>query len=158
MDDIQRWLRASLETDPAESARDDWFDNLPNTPDVLSFWLRVAIELSRTEPWWYDSLVAFARRFSLSGAEGRATELPGVFVNWCVGVAAKEIGPPKGRGRPPNYIRDLLICAAMEAYADPAGDGGPVSQTRACGLVADAAGLDESVVAKIWRRSRPGQK
>ena len=75
-----------------------------------------------------------------------------------MGVAAKEIERPKWRGGSPNYMRDRFICAAVEAYADPARGGGAVLHTRACGLVADAAGLDDSVVAKIWRRSRQGQQ
>ena len=54
-------------------------------------------------------------------------------------------------------MRDRLICTAVEPYLDRARDGEPVSRSEACGLVADAVGLDESVVAKIWRRSRQGQ-
>lgn len=158
MDEIQRWVRASLETDPVDGAREDWFNRLPTSPDALSFWLRLAIGLSRTEPWWYDTLVEFARRCWHSDGEGKPLELPGFFVSWCIGVAANETVRPKGRGRPPNHMRDLLICAAVEAYAAPGRVGEPVSQTRACGLVADAVGLDESVVAKIWRRSKRGQK
>ncbi len=158
MDEIQRWLKANLETDPAERARDDWFDNLPTTPEGLSFWLRVAIELSQTEPWWYDTLVAFARRCREPHGRGATAALPGVFLNWCMGVAAREVERPKRRGRPPNHIRNRLICAAVEAYADPPCGGEAAPYTRACWLVADAAGLDESVVARIWRRSRQGQQ
>lgn len=158
MDEIQRWLEAGLAADPSESARETWFDNLPKTPDALSFWLRVAIRMSETEPWWYDTLVAYARRRRQPEGRGATPAPPGVFVNWCVGVAAKEIARPKQRGRPPNRMRDRLICTAIEAYADPARSGGPVSQSGACALAADAARLDESVVARIWRRSRQGQQ
>ena len=158
MDEIQRGLRASLETDPEDGAREDWFDRLPTSPDALSFWLRLAIGLSRTEPWWYDTLVEFARRCRQWEGEAKPPELPGIFVNWRIGVAANETVRPKERGRPPNHMRDLLICAAVEANAAPGRVGEPVSQTRAYGLVADAVGLDESVVAKIWRRSQRGQQ
>ena len=158
MDEIQRWLRASLETDPADRAREVWFDNLPTTPEGLSFWLRVAVEMSRTEPWWYDTLVEYARRCRESDGRVEPSALPGAFVNWCVGVAAKQIERPKWRGGSPNYMRDRLISAAIEAYTDPAREGESVSQYRACALAADAAGLDSSVVARIWRRSRQGQQ
>jgi len=158
MDEIQRWLKANLETDPADSAREAWFDHLPKTPGALSFWLRVAVEMSETEPWWYDTLVAYARRCRSTNAGHGTGELPGSFVTWCIGVAANEIARPKRRGRPPNYMRDRLISAAIEAYTDPAREGESVSQHRACALAADAAGLDSSVVARIWRRSRPGQQ
>ena len=158
MDEIQRWLRANLETDPADRAREDWLDNLPRTPEGLSFWLRVAIDMSETEPWWYDTLVEFARRCRELDGRGATAALPGVFLNWCIGVVAREVGRPKGRGRPPNFIRNGFICAAVEAYADPQRGSEAVPYTRACWLVADAAGLEESVVARIWRRSRQGQQ
>ena len=35
---------------------------LPSAPKPLSFWLRVAVKLSETEPWWYDTLAEYARR------------------------------------------------------------------------------------------------
>ena len=133
MDEIQRWLKASLETDPAQSAREDWFDNLPATPDALSFWLRVAVRMSRTEPWWYDTLVEYGRRCHESNARGATAQLPSVFVNWCVGVAANENDRPKRRGRPPNYMRNRFLCAAVEAYADPERGVAAVPHTRACG-------------------------
>ena len=50
MDRIQRWLKASLEADPAATARQAWFDNLPTEPDALSFFLSIAIKQSETEP------------------------------------------------------------------------------------------------------------
>ena len=81
MDEIQRWLKANLETDPADSAREAWFDNLPTTPGARSFWLRVAVEMSRTEPWWYDTLVEYARRCRESDGRVEPPALPGVFVN-----------------------------------------------------------------------------
>ena len=157
MDEIQRWLEASLAADPSEAARDAWFDNLPKAPVPLSFWLNVAIRMSQTEPWWYDTLVEFARRSRRSTERGESPKLPGIFVNWCIGVAANDIKRPKRRGRPASHMRDRLICTAVEAYVDPTRDGQPVSHSQACGLVADAVGLDESVVAKIWRRWQQAQ-
>lgn len=100
----------------------------------------------------------FARRCRHSTGRGEETELPEIFVNWCIGVAASDIERPKRRGRPPNHTRDWLICTAIDAYINPRRGGEPVSHSKASGLVADAAGLDESVVAKIWRRSRAGQQ
>ena len=158
MDEIQRWLGANLKTHSADRAREDWFENLPNAPAALSFWLQVAVELSATEPWWYDTLVAYARRCRQPDAGRGASALPEVFVNWCVGVAAKEITRPKHVGRPPNEMRDRLICAAIEAYMDPAQGGEPVSQSRACARVAEAVGLEDNSVAKIWRRWRRGKQ
>lgn len=158
MDEIQRWLKASLQTDPADRARKDWFDKLPKTQEALSFWLQIAIMVSETEPWWYDTLVELARRRRQSTGWGELPELPEVFMNWCIGVAANEIRRPKRRGRPANHMRDRLICTAINTYGKRAGGGEPVSHSKACGLVADAAGLEESVVAKIWRRSRQGQQ
>ncbi|MDD9997656.1 MAG: hypothetical protein OXQ89_07920 [Rhodospirillaceae bacterium] len=73
-------------------------------------------------------------------------------------MAAKEISRPKHLGRPPNELRDRLISAAIEAYMDPSQCGEPVSQSRACARVAEAVGLDDSVVAKIWRPWRQGQQ
>ena len=157
VDEIQRWLEASLAADPSEAARESWFDGLPKAPVALSFWLQVAIRMSETEPWWYDTLVEFARRSRQPTERDELPELPGNFANWCIGVAANDITRPRRRGRPANHMRDRLICTAVEAYLDRARDGEPVSHSEACGLVADAVGLDESVVAKIWRRSRQGQ-
>ncbi len=158
MDEIQRWLRTNLRTHSAERAREDWFDNLPRAPDALSFWLRWAVELSETEPWWYDTLVEYARRYRHSGS-GRGTgALPRDFEDWCVGVAAKEIARPKHLGRPPNDLRDRLICAAIEAYTNPARAGGPLPRTRACARVTHAVSLEENTVAKIWRRWRRGKQ
>jgi len=154
VDEIQRWLVINLTTLRTKRAREDWFENLPNAPDALSFWLRIAVDLSATEPWWYDTLVAYARRCRQQDAGGGSPALPGIFVDWCVGVAAKKIDRPKHLGRPPNEMRDRLICSAIEAYRDPARDGGPIPQLRACARVAEVVGLEENSVAKIWRRWR----
>ena len=158
MDEIQRWLGANLKTHSAERAREDWFESLPNAPEALSFWLRVAVELSETEPWWYDTLVEYARRGRQRDAGGESPALPGEFVNWCVGVAAKEISRPRHFGRPPNEIRDRLICAAIEEYRNPARGAEMVSQSGACARVAEAVNLEENTVAKIWRRWRRGKQ
>ncbi|MDE0006581.1 MAG: hypothetical protein OXQ29_28155 [Rhodospirillaceae bacterium] len=156
MDEIQRWLVANLTTLRAERAREDWFENLPNAPEALSFWLTVAVDLSATEPWWYDTLVAYARRCWQADAGGGSTAVPGVFVDWCVGVAANEIDRPKHLGRPTNEMRDRLICAAIEAYMDPGSEDRPIPQLKACARVAEAVGLEDNSVAKIWRRWRRG--
>ena len=89
---------AERETDPADSAREAWFEHLPTTPDARSCWLRVGVEMSRTEPWWYDTLAKYARRCREFDRLVEPSALPGVFVDWCVGVAAKEIELPKWRG------------------------------------------------------------
>ena len=154
MDRIQRGLRASLEIDPAESAREAWFDALPTEPEARSFWLGVVIETAEAEPWWYDTLVEYARRCRASAERGAKPEAPDIFGNWCMGVAAGEIGRPRRRGRPTKHIRDRLIRMAIDAYGDPERGGEPVSRSKALGLVAEAAGLEESVVAKIWRRGQ----
>ena len=158
MDEIQRWLVANLNTLRSERARADWFDNLPNTPEALSFWLRIAVDLSATEPWWHDTLAEYARRCRQPEAADELSALPAVFLDWCVGVAANDIVRPKHRGRPPNELRDLLICAAIEAYMDPARDGGPMLRPMACLRVAEAVDLEENTVAKIWRRGRRGKQ
>ena len=158
MDEIQRWLGTNLKSHSADRAREDWFQSLPNTPEALTFWLGLAVELSRTEPWWYETLVEYARRCRQQDAGGGTLAFPAVFVDWCVGVAAKEITRPKHVGRPPNEMRDRLICAAIEAYMDPARGGEPVSQSRACTRVAEAVDLEENTVAKIWRRWRRGKQ
>ncbi|MCZ0953417.1 MAG: hypothetical protein OXQ89_14395 [Rhodospirillaceae bacterium] len=158
MDDIQRWLAANLKTLRSERARADWFDNLPKAPEGLSFWLRIAVDLSATEPWWYDTLAEYARRCRQPDAADELRALPAVFLDWCAGVAANDIARPKHLGRPPNELRDQLIRAAVGAYMDPARDGGPLSQPRACARVAEAVDLEENTVAKIWRRGRRGKQ
>ena len=158
MDEIQRCLRANLEAGPATAAREAFLNNLPKDPDALSFWLLIAVRLSRREPWWYDTLATLVRR-SLRSREWReGRELPGVLVGWCAGVAAGEIKRPGGRGRPAKHMRDALICAALEAYLEPDPDRQGCTFGEACARVADAACVEESVVRKIWRRSRAGQQ
>ena len=158
MDEIQRSLRASIEAGPGAAAREEFFLNLPKDPDALSFWLLIAVRLSQQEPWWYDTLAALVRRYLRSRAWRETGELPGVLVNWCAGVAAGEIRRPGGRGRPAKHMRDALICAAVEAYLEPAPGNEGYAVGDACARVADAACLDESVVRKIWRRSQAGQQ
>ena len=158
VDEIQRSLRASLEIGPGASAREAFFRNLPKDPDALSFWLSIAVRLSRQEPWWYDTLAALVRRCLRSPQWRDERELPGVLVGWCAGVAGGEIERPGERGRPAKHMRDALICAAVEAYLEPdsGSEGRPLGE--ACARVAEAACIDKSVVGKIWRRSRAGQQ
>ena len=158
VDRIERWLKASLKADPAATARTVWFDNLPGEPDALSFWLCVAIRQSQTEPWWYDTLLALARRYRQSPEWEHAGKLPGPLLDWCVGVALGDIVPPRPRGRPANPMRDMLICTAVDAYTDPQRGDRSCSLSQAYGLVADAAGVDDSVVRKIWQHSQAGKK
>ena len=158
VDRIERWLKASLKADPAATARSVWFDNLPGEPDALSFWLCVAIKQSETEPWWYDTLIALVQRNRQSPEWEQNPELPSLLLNWCLGVAVGDIVPPKRRGRPANPIRDMLICTAVDAYTDPKQGAQTCSLSEAYGLVADAAGVDDSVVRKIWQHSQAGKK
>ena len=158
MDEIQRWLRANLQTLRSERAREDWFHNLPTAPEALSFWLRIAVDLSATEPWWYDTLVEYARRRRNPDGQGTAPALPSVVLDWCVGVAANDISRPKHHGRPPNELRDRLICAAVEAYMNRAREGGamPHDGGRDCfqaGL-ADYLGAVRADVLPLARISR----
>ena len=46
---------------------------------------------------------------------------------------------------------------ALEKYRDRIEDGEAVSDSEAYGRVADVVGLDDSVVARIWRRHNKGQ-
>ena len=158
MDRIQRWLKASLEADPAATARQAWFDNLPTEPDALSFFLSIAIKQSETEPWWYDTLIALVQQVRQSPEWEQNPQLPSLLLNWCLGVAVGDIVPPKRRGRPSNRIRDMLICTAVDAYTDPERGDRSCSLSEAYGLVADAAGVDDSVVRKIWQHSQAGKK
>ena len=157
MDEIQRSLRASLNADPGAVAREAFFEDLPKDPDALSFWISIAIALSEEDRWWYDTLIELARRYrqSLSGTE--RPEAPAVFLDWCVGVAAGAVKRPGQPGRPVKHMRDVLICAAVEAYRAPEAGSEPLVLGEACARVADAAALDESVVRKIWRRYGSGQ-
>ncbi len=157
MDEIQRSLRASLNADPGAVAREAFFEDLPKDPDALSFWISIAIGLSEEDRWWYDTLIELARRYrqSLSGTE--RPEAPAVFLDWCVGVAAGAVKRPGQPGRPVKHMRDVLICAAVEAYQAPKAGNEPLVLGEACARVAYAAALDESVVRKIWRRYGSGQ-
>ena len=96
MDEIQHCLRASLEAGPGAAAREVFFRNLPKDPEALSFWLSMAVRLSRHETWWYDTLAALVRRYLRSREWREERELPGVLVEWCAGVAAGEIKRPGG--------------------------------------------------------------
>lgn len=158
MDEIQRSLRASLEADPGGSARDAFCRNLPKDPDALSFWLLIAVRLSRQERWWYDTLAALVRQYLRSREWRENRELPGVLVSWCAGVAAGEIKRPGGPGRPAKHMRDALICAAVEAYLKPGPGNEGCALGEACARVGDAACIEESVVRKIWRRSQARQE
>ena len=158
MDRIQRWLKASLKADPAATARTVWFENLPREPDALSFWLCVAIKQSETEPWWYDTLLALVQQYRQSPQWQQNPEIPSPLLDWCLGVAVGDIAPPKRLGRPANPMRDMLICTAVDAYTDPERGVQSCSLSQAYGLVADAAGVDDSVVRKIWQHSQAGKK
>ena len=47
VDEIQRLLQAGIEADPrGPAAREALFENLPEDPDALSFWLSIAVGLS----------------------------------------------------------------------------------------------------------------
>lgn len=152
MDEIQRSLRASPNADPGAVAREAFFVDLPKDPDASSFWISIANLLSGEDRWWYDTLVDLARRYRQlpSGLEG--PNVPAVFLDWCVGVAAGDVTRPGQPGRPVKHMRDVLICAAVEAYQAPEAGNEPLVLGEACARVADAAALDESVVRKIRRR------
>ena len=158
MDEIQRSLRASLKAGPGESAREAFLANVSEDLEVLSFWLPVAIRMSEQDSWWFDRMVAVAQRYRESPEWQARPRLPGVFLRWCVDVVAGEIRRPGGRGRAAKHMRDALVCAAVEAYLVGGAGNGPRSLREACGLVAEAASIDESVVRKIWRRSCSGQQ
>lgn len=158
MDEIQRALRASLRAGPGEAAREDFFRNLPEDPDALSFWLSIAVGLSQREPWWYDTLAELVRRYLRSSEWRERRELPWALVSWCAGVAAGQIKRPGGRGRPAKHMRDALICAAIEGYLEPGPGYEGCALGEACALVAEAACIEESVVRRIWRRSQAGRE
>lgn len=157
MDEIQRWLRARLEAGPEERLREDFFVLLQLEGEHLRHFLAMAIKASETQQWWYDTLVEFARRWRQPEGRSGKRELPAEFVDWCIGVAGNEIKRPSRRGRPTKQLRDWLICRAIKAYAYPPYGEETVSHTMACALVADAAGVEESVVARIWRREKQGR-
>ena len=157
MDEIQRWLEASLAADPPDITREAMLQNMTGASDERLFWLSFAIMLSETSAWWYDILVEYARRLRQPNERGGPSAPPRNIADWCIGVAAGDIKRPRPRGRPTNAIRDQLICMALERYRDRAQEGEAVSDSEACGLVADVVELDDSVVAKIWRRHQRGQ-
>ena len=113
--------------------------------------------MSDTSEWWYDLLVEYVRRSRRRYERDETPAPPRNIAEWCLGVAAGDIKRPKSRGRPTNAARDQLIGMALEKYRDLAGDGEAVSDSEAFGRVADVVGLDDSVVAKIWRRHQQGQ-
>ena len=152
MDEIQRRLKERLAVDPSDATREKWFDLLPEDPDELSLLLELAIRQSETNPWWYDTLVEYARRLRRPAEHGEPQAPPGIFTDWCIGVTAKDIKRPRRRGRPTNHMRDWFICVAIQAYREQARDGEAISHLEVCGRVADVVGLDDSVIAKIWRR------
>ena len=160
MDEIQRWLEACLAEDPSDAEREDVLQGLMETEesDQGMFLLYVGVGMSQTSSWWYDTMVEYARRSRQPNEREEYPKLQRIFTDWCVAVAAGDIKRPTQRGRPKKDMRDELICMAMERYRDRALDGEAVSDSEARGRVADAAGLDDSVVAKIWRRYRRRQK
>ena len=157
MDEIQRWLEASLAADRSDAERENLLHSLMEESDERLFWLCVAITMAETDPWWHDTLVEYARRSRQPNERGETPAPPGIFADWCIGVTAKEIKRPRRRGRPKKDVRDQLICMAVERYRDRAKGGEAVSDSEACGLVADVVRLDDSVVGKIWRRYQQGQ-
>ena len=152
MDEIQRWLEASLAVDPPDITREAMLQNMTGVPAERKFWLSLAIMMSNTSAWWYDLLVEYVRRSRQPYERGETPAPPRNIAEWCLGVAAGDITRPRSRGRPTNAVRDQLICMALERYRDGAEDGEAVSDNEACGRVADVVGLDDSVVVKIWRR------
>ena len=160
MDEIQRWLEACLAEDPSDAEREDVLQSLMETgeSDQELFLLYVGVGMSRTSAWWYDTMVEYARRSRRPNERGEHPKLRPIFTDWCIAVAAGDIKRPRRRGRPKKDMRDELICMAMERYRDRALDGEAVSDSEARGRVADVAGLDDSVVAKIWRRYRRRKK
>ena len=58
MDEIQRWLEASLAADPPDITREAMLQNMTGASDERLFWLSFAIMLSETSAWWYDILVS----------------------------------------------------------------------------------------------------
>ena len=157
MDEIQHCLRASLEAGPGAAAREVFFRNLPKDPEALSFWLSMAVRLSRHETWWYDTLAALVRRYLRSREWREERELPGRVGRVVRGCGGWGDQAPRGRGRPAKHMRDALICAAVQAYLQPGPGNEGCALGEACARVAEAACIDESVVRKIWRRSQAGQ-
>ena len=157
MDDIQSWLEAVLAGDPPDITREALLQNMTRKSDGRSFWLSYALMMSDTSSWWYDLLVEHVRRSRRPFGGDETPGPPRTIAEWCIGVAAGDIKRPRSRGRPTNAARDQLIGMALEKYRDRIEDGEAVSDSEACGRVADVVGLDDSVVARIWRRHNKGQ-
>ncbi len=158
MDEIQRWLEASLAEGPPDITREALLQSMSGTSEERLFWQSFAIMMSDTSSWWYDTVEEYVR-LTRRRYDPEATPLPPrTLAEWCLGVAAGDIKRPRSRGRPTNAARDQLIGMALEKYRDLGRDGEAVSDSEAFGLVADVVGLDDSVVAKIWRRHRRGRQ
>ena len=157
MDEIQRQLKASLEDYAPEAAKEKLLSVLPEAPDDLEFVLGIMIEQSKTNWLVFDTLVEYARRLRRPAEHGEWPEPPDNFKHWCIGVVANDIKRPRRRGRPRNDLRDMHICYAIDAYGRRARDGDPISHAEVCARVAEVVGLDDSVVAKIWRREQRQQ-
>ena len=119
--------------------RSRWICRRPNRGGSTRWWSTRGDAASRTRG-------AVRRRFPWYSWTGASA------------LRRQEITRPTHLGRPPNEMRDRLICAAIEAYMDPARGGESVSQSRACARVAEAVDLEENTVAKIWRRWRRGKQ
>ena len=157
MDDIQRWLKTVLADDPPDITKEALLQNMRPKAEQRSFWLSYALMMSDSSAWWYDLLVEHVRRSRRPYGVDEIPMPPRTIGEWCIGVAAGDIKRPKSLGRPANAARDQLIGMALEKYRDRTEDGEAVSESEACGRVADVVGLDDSVVAKIWRRHTHGQ-
>ena len=154
MDEIQRWLETCLAAGPPDITREALLQNMTGKSEDRLFWQSFAIMMSDTSPWWYDTVVEYVRRARRQDVPEETPLPPRNIADWCLGVAAGDIKRPRSRGRPTNAARDQLIGMALEKYRERAGDGDAVSHSEACGRVADVVGLDDSVVAKIWRSYR----
>ncbi len=157
MDEIQRWLEANLAAEESPEERVSIVDNLMEESEDGLLRLLMTITSAQTDPWWYDTLVEYARRTHQAIERGESPKLDRLFSHWCIGVAGNVIKRPTHRGRPKKEYRDQLICMAMARYLERAWYGEPMSDSEACALVAEVVGLDDSVVAKIWRRERRRQ-
>ena len=157
MDEIQRELKAYIEDYAPEAAKEKLLSVLPKGPEDLEFVLGILIEQSRTNWMMFDTLVEYARRLRRPAEHGELGEPPDNFKHWCIGVAANDIKRPRRRGRPRNHLRDMYICYAIDAYRRRARDGEPISHAEVCARVAEVVELDDSVVAKIWRRAKRQQ-
>ncbi len=158
VDEIQRWLEASLAEGAPDITREALLQNMSGTSEDRLYWQSFALMMSDASSWWYDTVQEYVRRIRRRNAPEATPLPPRTLAEWCLGVAAGDIKRPRSRGRPTNAARDQLIGMALEKYRDLAGDGEAISDSEAFGLVADVVGLDDSVVAKIWRRHRRGRQ